>query len=142
MRKHDKIVANLREQLQLKGFKILSFPKRETMIAEIGHFSLKPKIAHIIFRPDIVLGVNEDLKDRFFIEYVHTRERYVHDLRGMMALSNMIESARGFILVINDDIYVPLKGVRSRKVESMSLSMFLKALDKYPKEVFVRYLEG
>jgi len=34
---HHQIVADLKEQLRSKGFKILPFPKHEAMIAEIGH---------------------------------------------------------------------------------------------------------
>lgn len=143
-RGHHQIVADLKEQLRSKGFKILPFPKQEAMIAEIGHDALNPKIKHTAFRPDIIMSGDEEAQDIFFLEYVHTEKRYVHDLRGMIALSSMIKKARAFILIINDSIYPPhgpLKGVIG-EVERMSLSLFRNALNKYSKEVFLRYLEG
>lgn len=141
---HHKIVADLKEQLRSKEFKILPFPKHEAMIAEIGHNAVNPKIAHTAFRADIIVSGDGEAEDRFFLEYVHTEKRYVHDLRGMIALSSMIKKARAFVLIINDSIYPPhgpLKGVIGQ-VERMSLSSFRNALNKYPKEVFLKWLEG
>jgi len=77
----------------------------------------------------------------FFIEYVHTKERFVHDLRGMIALKKRIEKARGFHLIVNDDIHVPLKGLKSG-IFSQKLSTFLKSLNTNSKELFLRDLEG
>lgn len=139
MREHDKIVNNLKEQLESKGFKLWSFPKDEAMIAQRGYRSIKPIIKHSAFKPDIIMSGSEKHEDRFFIEYVHTKERFVHDLRGMIALKQIIKKARGFILIVNDRIYDVLKGVKD--IDRMSLSMFLKALNKYSQEIFLRYLD-
>lgn len=140
MREHDKIVNNLKDQLESKGFRLWSFPKDEAMIAQRGYRSIKPIIKHTAFKPDIIMSGSEKHEDRFFIEYVHTKERFVHDLRGMIALKQIIKKARGFILIVNDNIYDILKGVKD--IDRMSLSMFLKALNKYSQEIFLKYLDG
>jgi len=140
MREHDKIVNNLKDKLESKGFKLWSFPKDEAMIAQRGYGSIKPMIKHTEFKPDIIMSGSEKHEDRFFIEYVNTKERFVHDLRGMIALKQRIKKARGFILIINDCIYDVLKGVK--EIDRMSLNMFLKALNKYSQEIFLRYLDG
>jgi len=141
MKEHDKIVKNLKHQLESKGFRLWSFPKDEAMIAQIGYRTIKPKISHVEFKPDIIFSGSEKLVDRFFIEYVHTKERFVYDLRGMIALKQRIKKARGFHLIINDSIHVPLKGLKGG-IDSQKLSTFLKSLNKYSKEAFLRYLDG
>jgi len=56
---HHEIVTQLKEQLMSKGFNPnLRFPKDEAMIAETGHYSIKPKIAHTAFKPDIIMSEN------------------------------------------------------------------------------------
>ena len=142
MTEHDEIVKNLKEQLQIKGINPHAhYSRREVIIAEIGHHPSKPKVAHIGFKPDIVMSGNNKPEDRFFLEYVHTKERYVHDLRGMITLSSLIKKARAFVLIVNDKIYEPFKGVIGN-VESLSLSTFQRRLKKLSKDEFLRYLEG
>lgn len=62
---------------------------------------------------------------------------YLHDLKGMIELSNMIKG-RAFILIVNDDIF-KLKGV---ECEVMPLSLFQKHLKRDSKKDFIKYLEG
>jgi len=141
MREHDEIVKNLKSQLILKGFKVLSLQRREAKIAQIGYDPERPKVSHVAFVPDIVISINDNDEDRFFIEYTHTKSMISHDVKGMILLSERIQKARGFILILNDNIFVPLKGIEGN-VFSMSLTGFLKDLNKYPKEVFIRLLQG
>lgn len=66
------------------------------------------------------------------------------DFEEVLERTKILDKARAFILIINDSIYPPhgpLKGVIG-EVERMSLSLFRNALNKYSKEVFLRYLEG
>jgi len=140
MREHDKIVTDLKAQLESKGFKLWSFRKDEAMISQIGYRTIKPKVAHVEFKPDIILSGDEKLEDRFFIEYIHTKEQFVHDLRGMIALKQKIKKARGFHLIINDSIHVPLEGLKGG-IMSQKLSTFQKSLTKHSKEVFLRDLD-
>jgi hypothetical protein len=69
-REHDRIVENLRHQLEAKGIDLLPFHESEGMIAEFGHYPDKPKVAHIAFKPDIVMSDSARTEDRFFLEYV------------------------------------------------------------------------
>lgn len=135
---HNAIVANLRAQLKSKGFRLWTFSRKETKIAEYGYDPIKPKVTHSAFRPDIIISANDKLDDRFFLDYVHTEGQYRYDLKGMMELSNMVKG-RAFILIINDEIF-KLKTVEH--IESIPLSLFENGLSKFSKEGFVRYLEG
>jgi len=140
---HDNTVRNLKEKLVSKGFKIMSLQRREAAIAHKGYRVTKPKIPHIAFGPDIIMSGTDKPEDRFFIEYVHTEERFVHDLRGMMLLSRVVK-ARGFILIINDSICEYSKGISKKAgdIHPMPLNIFLKALDSKSKEEFPGFLIG
>lgn len=141
MREHDKIVNNLKEQLIFKGFKVLRFKKNEALIAQIGYRTIRPKTSHVAFVPDIVICSNNRDEDRFFIEYIHTKNQIARDMREMILLSQIIKKARGFILIFNDKIFVQLEGIRGN-IFPMNLTGCLNDLKKYPRDVFERVLQG
>jgi len=147
MREHDKIVKNIEEQLRSKGVKIIDFQAHEAGITQRGYRTLKRKITHGAFRPDIVFSSNENDEERFFLEYIHTKSRVVHDLRGMLLLSALQVKARGFIVILNDAIFT-LDGILDKenvfqlnKFHLDKLSAFLKDLKK-SKEIFLEILKG
>lgn len=133
---HGALVRQLKKIVRSKyGLKIVKFDRKEACIAERHGRSPHHYTPH---KPDLIITNGENPEDRIFIEYVNTTGRnlqnFVRDLRGMLALSTIIKSSKGFILAIRHSIYqkkcwstvLPIDS----PVEPMSLKSLLFALDK------------
>lgn len=131
---HDSLVRQLKIIVLSKyGLKIVKFDNKEAHIA-IRH----ERTPHYYspHKPDLIIADGEKPEDRIFIEYVNTTgknlQNFVRDLRGMLALSTVVKSSRGFVLAIRHSIFRTCWPTELRidiPVELMSLKSLLFALD-------------
>ena len=127
---HDALIKKLKYIIVTKyHLKLVNFNEEEAHIA-IRH-GRKPHY-YTAHKPDLIITKEEKPENRIFIEYVNTNNSFLRDLRGMITLSTVVKSSRGFVLAIRHSIYkkYSLTGLqKDRPVELMSLKSILHSLD-------------
>ncbi len=141
MREHDRIVADLKQQLKAKGIKIVPLNREKAMVTVEG-FTINSKTEITAFIPDIIVNASDASEDLICIDYVHTKRQLRADVRGLMLLS-----LRGYCkysnLVLNDSIIKYDRGIaENTNIQQMGLSIFKKYLERDSKEGFVGFLRG
>ncbi len=134
-RGHGELIRQLKKLVKSKyHLKIVEFNKKEAQIAQRHGLKTHYYTPH---EPDLIISDGEDPEDRIFIEYVNTTgknlQNFLRDLKGMLALSTIIKSYRGFVVVTRDSIYKKFWSTTLQKnipVEIMSLKSFFFALDQ------------
>jgi len=133
---HAAVVRKLKDIIESKYcLKLVEFDEKEACIA-MRHGN--PPLLYVPHIPDLIIADGEKPEDRIFIEYVNTakgsRQNYIRDLRGMLALSTVIKNSKGFIVAVRHSIYQnkcwSTSLPKDSLVELMSLKSLLFALDK------------
>ena len=143
---HAEVVGQLKKivKSRYQYLKLLKFDKKEACIAQ--RHGQKP-LCYVAHTPDLIIADTEKLKDRIFIAYVNTlgrnRQNFLRDLRGMLALSTVLKSYRGFVLTIRHSIFTESWSTTlpsDSPVEIMSLKSLLFALDMFYLEIALHFL--
>ena len=134
-RGHDELVRRLKKIIRSEyGLRLVKFDRKEASVAERHGYKSHHYVAH---EPDLVIADREGAENRIFVEYVNTLGNdlgnFIRDLRGMLSLSTIVKSYRGFVLAVRDSAFhaswctnLP----RDSPLEIMSLKSLLFALDK------------
>ena len=133
-RGHAALVRQLRKAVRSKyHLKLVKIDRKEARIAERHGRRPHYYVAH---NPDLIITDGEKPDDRVFIEYVNTLggnlQNFLRDLRGMLALSTVVQRGRGFVLAIRHSIYRqcwPTALPKNSPVEIMSLKSMLDLLN-------------
>lgn len=134
-RGHDALVRQLKKTIRSEyRLRLVKFDRKEASVAE--RHGRKPHY-YVAHKPDLVIADREGTENRIFVEYVNLLGNdlgnFIRDLRGMLALSTVMKSYRGFVLAVRDSVFPGSWSTmlpRDSPLEIMSLKSLLFALDK------------
>ena len=141
---HDALVRHLKEIVESKyRLELVEFDEEEAQIASWHGRKRRYIVAH---KPDLIITdmpcYGDKREDRVFIEYVNTlgrsrnyisRQNYIRDLRGMLALSATVKVSRGYVVAVRDSVFKliwPTELKEDSPVEVMSLRSLFFTLDR------------